>query len=46
MHAVRLALTGIAEDLGIPLPVPTAIPSAGTLGVDPDDRKGMNLRAA
>lgn len=41
MHAIRLALVGIAEDLGIPLPVPNL-----TLGVTPDDRDGLNLRAA
>lgn len=48
MHAMRMALVGIAEDLGIPLPVAgtgTTPPSQG-LGVTPDDRNGMNLRAA
>lgn len=63
MHAIRLALCGIAEDLGIPLPIPlptlnaggplgsggqpgTPGSQAGDLGVRPDDRNGMNLRAA
>lgn len=43
MHAIRMALVGIAEDLGIPLPVPGATTS---LGITPDDRDGLNLRAA
>lgn len=41
MHATRVALVGIAEDLGIPLPV-----TGPGLGITPDDRDGLNLRAA
>jgi hypothetical protein len=46
LHAIRMALAGIAEDLGIPLPV--GVGTGGPLGgdVSAKDRDGLNRRAA